>query len=522
MNSSTRRRLFSGLSFWLLFVGVLVYFMLPLRQKERWKQHLGIDLIGGSYLTLEVQTDEAVNSALLGFLQGIPQKLKTARKVLPKSKRVEEGKIVLTFDDLNAAQSAAMTLKNERDMKVSAVGNQVSMNFTKGKEERVKAEAVQMNIEVFRMRLANLRRVAEITIASQGEKNIIIELPGVTDPMQARALIGKPAILEFKLVERSGATPGDIKFEYDGEIPDDMEILPGKVNEDGSRKHYLVPRYTDITGKLLRDARSGTGGIIGIQHLISFKFSSEGGDRFYDLTSRNFGRSLAVVLDGEVITAPRIDAAIRTEGQISGHFSSEEAKELAMLLRSGGLTAPVTIEGDSQIGATLGADSIRQGLISCLVGLGLLLIFSIFYYSLSGLFAFIALMYNLCLVLFGLYAIGAVLTLPGIAGMVLTIGMAIDASILIYERIKDGLAAGLSIKNAVNTGFSTAMVVILDANITTFIVGVVLYKFGTGPLQGFAVTMMLGIISTLVTGLFFLRALFNFLLDNFNVQKLRI
>ncbi|MCK5632819.1 protein translocase subunit SecD [bacterium] len=518
MNSSARRVLFSSFIFWLLVGGACLYFVMPLNKKLKF----GIDLIGGSYMTLEVQTEKAVESELMSFMQRIPEKLETKNIALPSSKNVKQEKITLTFEDINAATAAAVELKGTKDMNVSVSGNQVLIKFTESKAEKIKSNAVATNIEVFRTRLSRLMSVAEITIATQGDRNIIIELPGVTDPMQARSMIGRRAVLEFKLVERTGRSEDDLLYEYDGELPDDMEILPGKLDKDGTRNYYMVPKFAEITGKMLEDARSKIGGSMGMQPVIEFRFSSEGGEKFYDLTSRNYGRQLAVVLDDEIIMAAKINAAIRRDGIIEGGFTSEEAKDRAMLLRSGALVAPITIDGEQQIGPTLGAESIKQGLVSCLVGLGLLLLFSLFYYSLAGLFAFIALMFNLCLVLFGLYAVGAVLTLPGIAGMVLTIGMAIDASILIYERIKDGLAEGISIKKAVNEGFSTAMVVILDANITTFIVGVVLYKFGTGPLQGFAVTMMLGIISTLITGLFFLRSLFNFVLDNFKVQKLRI
>jgi len=518
MNSSARRMLFSGLIFWAVVAGLCIYSVLPLDKKLK----RGIDLVGGSYLTLEVQTEKAVESELMGIAQRISERLKKADKPLPKTKEFKNEEAVLSFHDINEAQAALPLIKNERDVKISVDDKKVILRFTEKKAKKIKSDSISTNIEVFRTRLATEMSAAEITIAPEGERNIIIELPGVTDRMKARTMIGKPAVLEFKLVERSASSEDEILYEYDGEIPDDMEVLP-EYKKDKPTKYHLVPKYTDLTGKLLRDARSSVGGSLGMSHVVNFRFSSEGGDKFYELTSRNFKRSVAIVLDNVVLTAPQINSAIRSEGYIEGgDLDSDSAKELAMLLRSGALVAPVTIEGEQQIGPTLGSEYIRQGLISCLVGLGLLLIFSIFYYSLSGLFAFIALMFNLCLVLFGLHATGSVLTLPGIAGMVLTVGMAIDASILIYERIKDGLREGLSIKNAVNTGFSNAMVVILDANITTFIVGVVLYKFGTGPLQGFAVTMMLGIISTLITGLLFLRSIFNFVLDNFRVQKLRI
>jgi len=227
-------------------------------------------------------------------------------------------------------------------------------------------------------------------------------------------------------------------------------------------------------------------------------------------------------LDSEVISAPRIESAIRGSGEITGNFTTDSARTLALLLKSGSFVAPVTFEEERQIGPSLGQESIRQGLTSCLIGLGLLLFFSLFYYNLSGFFAFFALVYNLILVLLGISWLKATLTLPGIAGMVLTVGMAIDASILIFERIKEELSQGVALKKAVELGFSGAMKVILDANITTFIVGIVLYRFGVGPIQGFAVTMMLGIIATLVTTLFFLRSLFKFMLNNFDIQKLRI
>jgi len=504
--------------FWVVLGGLALYLVTPVKDKLKF----GIDLVGGSYLTLEVQTDEAVKSELLAALQSVPRKLQDKNIAFPVSKRVEGGKIVLTFDDLSEANRAAVQLKSDMPLQVAAEDKQVILSFTAAREKKIKTDAVAKNIEVFRTRLGRLMSVAEITIAAEGEKNIIIELPGVADPMKARTMIGKRAVLEFKLVERSGSSREDIEYEYDGEIPDDLEVITGKLSSDGSRTYYLVPKFTDVTGKMLVDASSRVGGKIGIQHVVEFKFSSEGGEKFYELTSRNFGRRLAVVLDDEVIMDAKINSAIRTDGVIEGGLTSESAKELAVLLRSGALVAPITIEGQQQIAPTLGSESIKLGLLSCVVGLSLLLLFSLFYYSISGLFAFIALLFNLCLVLFGLYAVGAVLTLPGIAGMILTIGMAIDASILIYERIKDGLSSGLSIKKAINDGFGNVMIVILDANITTFIVGVVLYKFGTGPLQGFAVTMMLGIVSTLVTGLFFLKSIFNMFVDTFNVKKLRI
>jgi len=519
------------LGFWIGLVGLIVWYLgliptflyptkkSPLREKIKF----GMDLVGGTYLTLEVQTDKAVEAQLQIRAHTIGEVLKSEGKTLPISKDVKDMQIILKFEDPNAANDASLYVKDRlRDMEVKVDANLVKVNFTKMKENEIKKSAVQTNRDVLDNRL-NVLSVEEISISRKGEKQIIIELPDIDDPQKARAMIGKPAVLEFKLVERMGPTREDILYEYEGVLPDGMEILPDKnKNREGKPfRFYLVPQFTEITGALLRDAKPRFDERE-MQHVVAFTFSSEGGDKFYDLTSRNHERELAIVLDNQVISAPRIHASISTEGRITGGFTAEGAKELSTLLKSGALIAPVTVEEDRQVMATLGYESIRKGLMACVVGLSLLLFFSILYYKVSGALAFVALIFNLLLVLFGLSQIGATLTLPGIAGMILTIGMAIDASILIYERIKEALRSGVSIKQAVNSGFSNAMTVILDANITTLMVALVLYQFGTGPIRGFAVTLMLGIIATLITGLLFLRSLFNLMIDAFKIKKLSI
>ncbi len=517
MKLNLQRLLISQLTFWLFICAIGIYFLYPLRKSLRF----GIDLVGGTYLTLEVQTDKAVEAELINKMQSIDPKLKQARKAVPTAKKIEDQAIVLTFDSIQSAQEASRILKTaEKDLKQTIEGNVITLRFSDQMVRRLKDDAVQQNIEVLRSRLDGLS-VAEIPISLQGEKNIIIELPDVANPLEAKEMVGRAAQLEFKLVERISPTEEDLLFELEGEIPDDMEILPG-ARDEGRPQFYLVQKYAEVTGSLLKDARPALGGRTGVEPIVQFTFSSEGAEKFYDLTSKNYGKQLAIVLDGEVISAPAIKAAIRGSGEISGNFTTDSARTLALLLKSGSFVAPVTFEEERQIGPSLGADSIQKGLISCLAGLGLLFIFSIFYYQLSGLLAFLALIYNLILVLLGIAWLKATLTLPGIAGMVLTIGMAIDASILIFERIKEELASGVTIKKAVDIGFSGAMHVILDANITTFIVGVVLYRFGTGPIQGFAVTLMLGILATLIATLFFLRSMFTFILNNFNIQKLKI
>ena len=517
MKSTAKRIAGSELMIWLLLCVVGMYFLYPLRKSLRF----GIDLVGGSYLTLEVKTDKAVEAELIRKLQTIDAKFKRERSITLVSKTIVDRNIVLTFENQQQTQDAARILKtDERELVQSVDKNTISLGFSEVMEKRIKEDSVLRNIEVLRTRLDKFS-VAEISIAKQGEKEIIIELPDVSNPQEAKEMIGRAALLEFKIVEKIGSNEAELLLEYDGELPDDLQILPGE-RENGRSPFYVVQKYAKVTGSMLSDARPSMGGKTGVEPVVQFSFNEEGADKFYELTSKNLNRQLAIVLDNEIISAPRIESAIRSTGTITGTFTSHEVKKLAYLLKSGSFVAPVTFEEERQIGPSLGAESIKNGLYSCLGGFGLVFLFSVYYYKLCGLLAFLALIYNLIFILIGLAWMHATLTLPGIAGMTLTIGMAIDASVLIFERIKEELAKGSSVKTAVDTGFSGAMGVILDGNITTFISGIVLYNLGSGPIQGFAVTLMLGIIATLIATLFFLRSFFKFILNNFAIQKLSI
>jgi len=526
MSLFAKRLLVSGVTFWFLLTLIGLYFLFPIKEKDG-KRYLGvnlrfgIDLVGGSFLTLGVQTEKAIESELLSLMQSIPDRLKEGGKEQPISKVADKEKIILKFNDIPSAQAASIYLNDKLQDLVTKVKDMVvELQLAENKKRKIEKEAVETNIQVMHSRL-NTFNVEEVSVAAKGDRQIVVELPNV-NPQEARAMIGKSAVLEFKLVEMEAAEEKDILYKYDA-LPEGMEVLPHRTRMDGkSKEYFLVPKYTDITGKLLKNAFAGLGGEYHNQTVVNFEFNVEGGDRFYELTSKNPGRRIAIVLDNEILTAPTIKASIRSRGQIEGNFTSREAKELATLLKSGAFVAPVVIEEDREIGATLGQESIYKGLMSCLVGFLLLFFFGVLYYKWSGVFAFITLLFNLIFLLMGLSYLHATLTLPGIAGIILTAGMAIDASILIYERMKEALLTGVSIKQAVNKGFSDAMAVSLDANITTFITGVVLYKFGTGPVRGFAVTMMLGIITTLISGLFVLRSIFNYMLNNFNIKKLSI
>ena len=517
MNSTARRLASSELMIWLVVCAVGMYFLYPLRKSLRF----GIDLVGGTYLTLEVQTDKAIEAELLSKLQGITAKLKRERSINIVSKTIENNKITLTFENQQQTQDAARLLKgDQRELQQSVDKNTITLSFPEQIEKRIKSDAVSRNIAVLHTRLDKFS-VAEILILPQGDNNIIVELPDVADPQEAKEMIGRAALLEFKIVEKVGSSEKELLLEYDGELPDDLQILPGEY-ENGRSVYYVVQKFAKVTGNMLTDARPSIGGRTGGEPIVLFSFNDEGAERFYELTSKNINRQLAIVLDGEVISAPRVESAIRNSGSITGTFSGNEAKKLAYLLKSGSFAAPVTFEEERQIGPSLGAESVHNGLLSCFGGFLIVLLFSLYYYKFCGLLASLALLYNLVLILMGMAWLRATLTLPGIAGMVLTIGMAIDASILIFERIKEELAKGSGLKASVDAGFSGATTVILDGNITTFLSGIVLYHLGSGPIQGFAVTLMLGIIATLIATLFFLRSCFKFILDNFSIQKLSI
>ena len=483
----------------------------------------GIDLVGGSYITLEVQTDKAIEAELADKLKLILRALKKDQYEVPVSQKIEDLKINLGFSSIDeAVQVMEIIKKVGSDLIVEQVGNVIVVSLSQAEMEKIRTWAVQGNIEVLRTRLDAIG-VGEITIAAQGEKNIIVELPDVSDPEQAKTMIGKPAMLEFKVVEGMAHDEDELLDEYDGELPDDLEIISSK--EDRELIYYLVSKFSDLTGRQLKDARAGLGSNqYQNEMVVNIEFDANGARKFYELTRDNPGKHIAMIVDDVVISAPRFPHEPIEGGKafIHGNFTTETAKELGMLLKSGAFVAPVTFEEERQIGPSLGMESIQNGLIACGISLVLLSVFSIIIYSLSGFFAFLALLYNLVLVFFMLSLLGATLTLPGIAGMVLTVGMAIDASILIYEKIKEELAGETSIRKAVASGFSDAMTVILDSNITTFLVGIVLYKFGTGAIQGFAVTMMVGIVATLITGLFFLRSIFEIFFTLFDVQKLKI
>ncbi|MCX5923742.1 MAG: protein translocase subunit SecD [Candidatus Dependentiae bacterium] len=518
MNRSFQKALTSGFSLWIFFAIATTGYLYRYGQKDiRW----GIDLVGGTYITLEVQEDDVTKNYLNDKVRGFESLLRHNNIELDGKPVIGGDELVFKFNStISAGQAESLFRSEEKSLKYKVVGASLEVSISEAVLARLLADAVEANIEILRSRFSSL---SEIHISKQGIKQIVVELPNVSDPHQAKMMIGKSAVLEFKLVEDSASSREALLNKYDHDLPEGTMILPGQSRGMGEGKmYYLLPTYSPVSGKYFKTAKTDFGGQFGTDLVVSFEFDEEGGKRFHELTSENIGKTLAIVLDDEVIQAANIQSAIGSKGCITGNHRADEATALAKLLKSGAFKAKVDFVEERQIGPTLGQQAIKQGLMSCLIGLALLLMFGVVYYRIAGVFSFFTLVYNLILLMLLMALMGATLTLPGIAGMILTVGMAIDSSILIYERIKEGLKEGLSVSASVEDGFSEAMWVILDSNITTFIVATVLFYFGTGPIQGFAVTMMLGIITTLITGLFFLKSLFKFYLRVFDIQKLSI
>ncbi|HKI87250.1 MAG TPA: protein translocase subunit SecD, partial [Thermoanaerobaculia bacterium] len=349
---------------------------------------------------------------------------------------------------------------------------------------------------------------------------IVVQLPGVDDPERVKALIKNTAFLEFRLVqypEGGGGAPSkqDILDHYHGKVPSDIEIKTGVTRDKQghviSREYYAVDKQPVITGRDLKNARPGLGRFN--QPVVDFFLTHDGAQLFAKATGDNIGKGLAIILDNNVESAPRINDRISDSGIISGHFTRQQVEDLSTVLRSGALPAGISYLEERTVGPSLGQDSIREGLRAGLIGAILVVLTMLVVYKGSGINAILALALNMILIFGSLAYFHAVLTLPGIAGIVLTIGMAVDANVLIFERIREELRAGKTVKSSIDAGFGKALSSILDANITTLIAALFLFQFGTGPIRGFAVTLSIGILASLFTAIFVSRWIFDLVLS---------
>jgi preprotein translocase subunit SecD len=400
-------------------------------------------------------------------------------------------------------------------------GTELSYKLDGQRVKRLMDNAIEQALETIRNRVDEFG-VAEPTIQRQGSRNIVVELPGIKDAARAVQLIGKTARLEFRLVDEQRSAEEALK----GKVPEGAEVLyERKVNKqtgEVTRVPFLIRKQVLLTGDALTDAEVRIGSQFN-EPYVSIEFDREGARRFERITSENVGKRLAIVLDDTVYSAPVIRERIAGgQAQITGSFTFEEASDLAIVLRAGALPAPVRIEYESIVGPSLGQDSIQQGLMAGLIGSIIVVLFMLTYYRLSGVVASVALALNILLLLAGLGYFHATLTLPGIAGIVLTLGMAVDANVLIFERIREELRLGKPPRAAVEAGFSRAWSAILDGNVTTLIAAAMLFQFGTGPIKGFAVTLSLGLLANLFTAVFVCKFIYDSALAFRPIQRLSI
>jgi len=458
---------------------------------------LGLDLRGGSYLLLQVDVQAAQKERLNGLVEDVRNALRNAR-IGYTGLGVEGAAIRFTIRDPAQIEEARQALAKIDPDLVLTIGSEGagSMAFSAVATDTFTRQALDQSIEIIRRRIDETG-TKEPTIERQGSDRIMVELPGVGNPEHVKELIGRTAKLTFQLVD----TNVTLEEAQHGRLPPGDEILPAQQSSisRGGAPAYVVHRRVMVDGSMLTDAEAT---FQQNEPVVSFKFDGAGAERFGAATSANVGKPFAIVLDNKVISAPVIkEAIIGGQGIISGSFTVQSASDLALLLRAGALPAPIKILEERTVGAQLGADSIHDGTVACIVGVGLVVVFMVLFYGLFGIFADVALFFNLCLMLAALSLLGATLTLPGIAGIALTMGMAVDANVLIYERIKEEVRSGRSLLSSLEAGFTRAFGTIVDSHVTTLVAGILLYWLGSGPVKGFAVTLSIGVLTSLFSAI---------------------
>jgi len=487
---------------------------------------LGLDLQGGIHLVLEVEEERAVEIAVDRFRKAVDDLLKEKAMAVDGISREGSNTIVVTLQKEEDGKEVRELLDDAfpNFVSKSPSGTRLVYELRSTEVERIKTSAINQALETLRNRIDQFG-VAEPLIQRLGVNQIAIQLPGVKDPQRAKDLIQETALLEFKLLEESKVAldlppqvekgqEETVRKNLEGNIPEGSEILfESAVSEPDGRAYsipYLVKKDAALIGDVLQDARVTIGDFN--EPIVSITFDSKGAREFDVLTAANIGKRMAVVLDGKVYSAPVIrDRISGGRAIIEGTFTTAEANDLAVVLRAGALPAPLKTLQDLTVGPSLGQDSIDKGLRTTIIAGSLVLIFMIVYYRVSGFIANMAVFLNLICLLGALSGLNATLTLPGIAGIILTIGMGVDSNVLIFERIREELRQGRPVRLAVDSGYDKAFLTIVDSHVTTSITGLALFLFGTGPIKGFAVTLCLGIAINLFTALVGTKVVFDFL-----------
>ena len=524
----------------LMLMVICIYYFVSPREKGAGllsRLNLGLDLKGGIHLALQVVTDDALNQELFQDAERISQDLKSKNLPFADSKKGNGFSVEISGVDSARGNEVRTYLESTYDRKYSLRSTTLegktnfSLDLMGSYMRDARESTVRQALETIRRRVDALG-VAEPVLQIYGrsgqeiDDQIIVELPGVDDPDRVKSLIANTAQLELRLVKKDQDTRySSVESAVSasgGKIADGYEILPYREDRgEQSRLEYLiVSKIPVITGKDLKTARktSDSNG----RPAVGFFLTSDGSKIFARATEQHVGEQLAIVLDDVVSSAPVINERIESEGIIHGSFTVQQADDLALLLRSGALPASLKVLHEQSVGASLGNDSIKSGVYASLIGFGLIVIGMLVYYKLSGINAILCLLANLLILMGFMGAVGATLTLPGIAGIILTIGMAVDANILIFERIREEMRAGKTVRAAVDMGFSKVFWTIFDSNVTTLIAAAFLFQFGTGPIKGFAVTLTVGLLANMFTAIYMSHRLFEWVLGSRRVEGLSI
>jgi preprotein translocase subunit SecD len=529
MNKNVRWKLLTSIGVFVLFAAVGIYPIIAsyagITQPSFLTNKLlklGLDLKGGVHLVLRVETDDALRVETETTMERVREALKTAG-ITANAMATSSTSFTITGIPQGQDQTVrqASTDADANFDRNPGAGGSYTFAMKPNVQQQLRAESVVQARETIERRVNELG-VTEPSIAQQGADQILVQLPGVTEVERAKGIIGSPGLLELKLVEMGPfPTQEAATMAYNNNLPPDLEIVPGNSGggegASGSTVFYVLRRVAAVSGRDLRSARPSLDQ--NNRPAVSFTLSGDGARRFGQVTEQNIGRNLAIVLDNRVFSAPRIDGRITDNGQIYGSFTQQEAADLSLVLRSGALPARLDYLQEQTIGPSLGADAIKSGVIASVIGLLLIVMFMLIYYKLSGVNAIVALVFNL-IILLGLMAyIGAVMTLPGIAGFVLTMGIGVDSNVLIFERIKEELEAGRGVRASINAGFSRVFLTLLDTHISAVIGALFLFQFGTGPIRGFAYTLFIGLASNLFTSTFVSKTLFELALGRRQQQQ---
>jgi preprotein translocase subunit SecD len=471
----------------------------------------GLDLKGGMHLKMRVNVHEALRLEVDQAMNSLRQQASTASVPIPATRRVSDTAFLATPP---AGVSTAEYERIGRDFlpsfEVSRVGNDLRYTMKSQVVTDLSRDTVSQAVEAIDRRV-NALGVTEPIIVPEGEDRIVIQLPGVDDPARVKDIIKTTAQLQFRIVEgNTGGTAQQVFDSLPANLRSEVDILSGSDTDDFGRAtgtiFYAVNKNVAVSGRDLKNARVQKGQVG--DSVIGFTLTPEGAPKFEQLTTQNTKRRLAIVLDNRVVSAPTIDEPISGEGQIRGSFTPQSAADLALVLRSGALPASLTTLEERTVGPSLGRDSIRQGVLASLIGFALLVVAILVYYKGAGVNAIVALLLNLIILLGMMAYFGATLTLPGIAGIILTLGMAVDSNVLVFERIREELRAGKTAKAAIESGFTLAFGTVIDTHMTTIIAALFLMQFGTGPVKGFAVTLLIGLAASVFTAFFVSKVIF--------------